>query len=222
MNAPSLARRLASLLPLSFLLGAVHCSGATLAEPTGDSGAPDSGTPHPPPPGVPTNHRPSPPTCPTARPPGINSDAGVPDAGLPTGNCSRDADCTQGTNGRCLPPQHNAAGDYCTYDACATDSDCGSGKLCECGTGDGTYGRTGNACLPGNCRVDSDCAGGGGFCSPTYDTSCGAYSGTVGYYCHTASDTCTNDSDCTEGGAGYCAWQPAVGKWACSYGFCAG
>lgn len=133
-----------------------------------------------------------------------------------------------GTNGRCLPPNGNASGDYCTYDACSSDGDCGTGKVCVCGAPEAPYGRAGNTCVQGNCQVDSDC-GATGYCSPTEATSCGSRSGVVGYYCHTAEDDCTNDSDCSGAsdggptqGPGYCAWQPTVGKWACSYGVCTG
>jgi len=173
----------------------------------------------------PTNHRPIADACATTRPPGVNQDAGT-DAGFP-GGCDNDSQCTQGTNGRCLPPQGNGAGDYCSYDQCATDNDCGAGKVCQCGATTPPYGRLGNSCVPGNCRTDSDC-GPGGFCSPTEATSCGSRSGVVGYYCHTPDDACNNDSDCTDAGmgvssaGGYCAWQPMVSHWQCSYGICTG
>jgi hypothetical protein len=82
--------------------------------------------------------------------------------------------------------------------------------------------RTGNACLPGNCHTDGDC-GAGSYCSPTFNTSCGPYSGVVGYYCHTTKDECTRDDQCGDGGrAGYCAYDQNVGKWACQYSVCAG
>jgi hypothetical protein len=141
-----------------------------------------------------------------------------------------DSDCTQGTNGRCLPPTGNGAGYQCTYDACSTDADCGAGKLCLCGTtlgitgSDGTPMRSGNKCLPADCRVDSDC-GPGGYCSPSYDTSCGPYSGYAGYHCHTTKDSCTTDESCGgsgNGGVPYCAWAPETASWTCSRTMCAG
>ncbi|HEY8075136.1 MAG TPA: hypothetical protein VIF62_13525, partial [Labilithrix sp.] len=109
------------------------------------------------------------------------------------------------------------------YDECFADSDCGSGKVCECGQaiGSGSTQRTGNACLAGNCRIDGDC-GAGSFCSPTYDTSCGPYNGTVGYYCHTPTDECTNDDQCSDGGFGYCAYDPMKSHWVCEHSICAG
>jgi hypothetical protein len=184
--------------------GGNHDGGATQ-----DGGAtPDDGVgPLPP-----TQHRPTADSCPTTRPPGVNEDAGLPDSGTFT-QCTNDAQCTQGTNGRCVRVLGSIYNLSCTYDGCFSDTDCAGGDVCECRP-------SGNACLAGNCRVDSDC-GAGGYCSPTLGF-CGNWGGISGYYCHTPADECTNDSDCTEGGAGYCAWQPTVARWACSYSQCAG
>ncbi len=212
-------------------LGVVHCGGTTTSA-TNDAGALPDGYVPPTPPGPPpanlpppTSHRPGAIACPTTRPAGLNADGGASDAGFP-GGCTVDSQCTSGKNGRCLPP--NRGGPHiCSYDACFVDDDCGAGKLCTCGDtlangSDGTPMRTGSVCLPGNCRTDGDC-GAGGYCSPTFDTSCGPYDGVQGYYCHTPNDACTNDDQCTDGGrAGYCAWQPALGKWACANTACAG
>jgi hypothetical protein len=49
--------------------------------------------------------------------------------------------------------------------------------------------------------------------------------GTVGYYCHTASDQCATDADCgnTDGAyTPYCAYDTTVGHWVCGSGVCAG
>jgi hypothetical protein len=76
--------------------------------------------------------------------------------------------------------------------------------------------------VPGNCHVDADCPGGAD-CSPTYDFTCGARYGVTGYYCHSCADACVNDSDCADGGAaGFCAYDPNTGHFACSYGVCSG
>jgi hypothetical protein len=232
-NSRSLRARIAVAGCVIASIAAAHCGGSTSSG--GGSGTSADGGPVPNPfdPGPtqpgPTDHRPTAPTCDSTRPAGLNADAGLPDSGVPIGQCARDADCTQGRNGRCLPPQHNAIGDYCSYDECSTDADCGAGKVCACGTSLGTYGssgtsmRTGNRCLPANCHVDADC-GVGGLCSPTYDTTCGAYNGVVGYYCHTPKDECSTDASCSDGGGvgAYCAWAPQSGKWICSHSFCAG
>ncbi len=155
------------------------------------------------------------------------------DAGFDGGGfgCRVDSQCTGGTNGRCMPTGMVI---MCTYDECTTDGQCSANQLCACGTDDGSDGRTANLCIPSNCRVDSDC-GSGGYCSPSWGTSCGALGGVVGYYCHTAgdlcaTDECTNDGDCkgTDAGGGigagdgYCAWDPMSSKWTCEYSVCSG
>jgi len=135
--------------------------------------------------------------------------------------CQSDDECTEGTNGRCLP---NRFQNECSYDDCFADSDCGGGAcLCRGARGGvGSYGA--NQCVGGNCGTDADC-GPGGYCSPSLG-DCGDYGGVVGYYCRTCEDECLDDSDCTEEtsvfGGGYCAYNPAVGHWACSYSQCAG
>jgi hypothetical protein len=159
--------------------------------------------------GFPEQHRATADACPATRPPSI-VDAGTPsDAGVfPGSDCQVDGDCTKGKNGRCM---YTRVGPTCTYDACAQDSECPSGNVCRCET-------TGNRCVAGNCATDAQCNNLG--CSPTFGTSCGPYSGVQGYYCHTVNDTCLNDSDCKEGGPGYCAYTG--NHWECSYGICAG
>jgi hypothetical protein len=134
--------------------------------------------------------------------------------------CHNDSQCTTGTNGRC----QQLAGlsyDYCacTYDTCATDSDCGAGETCACHGAPNTDG-SGNSCVPGNCRVDSDC-GPGGYCSPSYGgesiQGCPvAGRGLQGYYCHTVSDTCLDQSDCPNPFEESCAYSVAAGFWRCA------
>jgi hypothetical protein len=81
--------------------------------------------------------------------------------------------------------------------------------VCACGIA--------NQCKKGNCRLDSDC-GQGGYCSPAIDT-CGAV---LGYYCHSASDECVNDEDCTNRDGGLqrylgCLPDPSTSfsRWVC-------
>lgn len=125
-------------------------------------------------------------------------------------SCNKDSDCG-GTNARCH--RGPRMGTYCTSDACVSDTDCGPGKVCECGTG--------NQCLPANCHVDADC--GGRSCSPTAAETCGNMSGTVGYYCHTAKDDCVDDAECTTAAAaGRCTYKPTAAHWTCSYEMCVG
>ncbi len=160
----------------------------------------------------PTQHRETAIACPaTPRAPGYDK----PDAAPGTsGKCEHDSDCTAGKNGRCRPPGH--AESYCTYDACGSDADCGSGKVCECNSWEG------NACLPANCHTDGDCGGLG--CSPTRGETCGNMGGTVGYYCHTKKDDCVEDSDCKKKGdtQGMCVYSPAGARWTCNYDACVG
>jgi hypothetical protein len=161
---------------------------------------------------VPDNHRPVAEACPggpgTMHPPQPGVDAGA------FGQCASDFDCSDGLNGRCIASR---LGQSCTYDACFVDADCPGGGVCACG---GVAGQ-GNHCLSAGCRVDADCPQ--STCSPTFD-SCGAYSGVIGYDCHTPNDTCVNDSDCGSSnlGAGYCMFDPVVLHWLCGYGQCVG
>jgi hypothetical protein len=130
-------------------------------------------------------------------------------AGL--GDCSVDSDCTTGTNGRCAESNGGALRCSCTYDTCIHDTDCVTGQTCACH--DSAYMGGGNACTPGNCRVDGDC-GAGGYCSPSYNTmSCG---GLAGYYCHTATDACLDDGDCSATSSyAVCTYVASAGHWQC-------
>lgn len=162
----------------------------------------------------PEQHRASAEACPMDRPASSVTDG--------MGQCSSDSDCTEGINGRCYNSRFETV---CSYDTCFSDSECGD-SACICRGGSGGVGSFGaNRCIGGGCQTDSDC-GAGGFCSPSFG-DCGDFGGTVGYFCRTCEDECLNDSDCTEetgpfGGGGYCAFNPAVGHWACSYSQCAG
>jgi hypothetical protein len=124
-----------------------------------------------------------------------------------------DSQCTAGTNGRCYESTGGALFCACTYDTCMHDTSCATGQVCACHGSQYTNG-LGNTCKPGNCRVDADC-GAGGYCSPSYDTaSCGSL---AGYYCHTPTDECIDDSDCaTTGGPAVCAYSSTAGHWQCT------
>lgn len=165
-------------------------------------------------PSVPERHRSAETMCDNSRAPGNPPDP--TDQGV---SCMTDADCTDGANGRCGGNGHD--GWYCTYDECFADADCGMGATCECGGG---FRSDHNVCLSGACSTDADC-GETGFCSPTQG-SCGAYFGTIGYFCHTCDDECVNDSDCSNAAGdpwgSYCAYDDGVGHWRCSDSQCAG
>jgi hypothetical protein len=133
-------------------------------------------------------------------------------AGAGSGTCTRHADCTAGVNGKC------AAGDVgrttfyysCYYDSCATDADCDPGKICYC------TGSSAARCLrTGNCQTDADCGGGAySYCSPSRSWDCSGYHPVDGFHCHTASDSCMDDSDCT--GTDYCNFNVYDGTWKCT------
>jgi hypothetical protein len=161
---------------------------------------------------VPEKHRAAPVACDDQRPPGGGR------AFFVGSECTQDAECSAGHNGRCQDFRGTSA---CTYDECAVDADCSSSGPCAC---EGAFWSDANACLPGNCRIDADCSGGGGYCSPTFG-DCGNYSGVIAYYCHTPEDNCIDDSDCGGNemqGPGYCMYRPELGHWECGYGQCVG
>lgn len=147
--------------------------------------------------GVPLRHRAAGSTCPSERGPGNG-------AGFGAGECAMDTDCTAGDNGRCLVTGP-APFSYCSYDECFDDSDC-NGLPCECRTSAASF--FANVCVAdSNCQVDSDC-GPGGYCSPSrFEQWCGS-----AYYCHTAADTCVNDTDCENSG---CNYDAQAGHWSC-------
>ncbi|HKP57311.1 MAG TPA: hypothetical protein VJV78_11355 [Polyangiales bacterium] len=132
----------------------------------------------------------------------------------PSTGCTSDAECTQGTNGRCGP--NNRGVRSCNYDQCFADGECTKGGPCVCAPG----GQGNNVCFMGNCQTDADC-GANGYCSPSFG-SCGNYAGVVAYYCHSCKDECVDDADCSSQGGGYCAYEPTAGYWKCSMSQCVG
>ncbi len=203
-------------------------------DPAPDAGAPPQGDA-----AVPLNHRAAPACCSSQRdsgPPGQPYRPGYASSLAPdAGGCTSDSDCTAGVNGRCFPFEGIFGPGGCSYDECFTDSTCGSKTPCSCRSyfSSPTLGgpdNGANVCVPGgNCAVDSDC-GPGGFCSPSQSDRC-LYD--PHYYCHTALDTCENDSDCPAappecndaGQCGcptysVCAYDTQAQHWACKQGVC--
>jgi hypothetical protein len=160
---------------------------------------------------VPEKHRTTHGSCPSADTPAPGTVTYGPKAITPPGPaCKSKADCKDKANGRCSQG-------HCTYDNCYEDKDCGK-TVCECRQD----GINGYFCKGGDCAVDADC-GANGYCSPSWSMTCGAFSGVVGFYCHTASDECTDDSECVkETVQGYCAFDSAAKHWRCGYGHCVG
>jgi hypothetical protein len=202
-----------SVLPLLIVLLAA-CGGRNLATPNDSDLGDHLPTPPPPDGGPPKEHRPTAGICPL-RPAGMM----CPFDGVPPdmGGCRSDSDCSGGVNGRCEGVQ---AGCFCTYDTCQSDHDCKPNQVCACAPPLRSGSTLGNTCLDGNCHVDSDC--GAYDCSPSLGPGCIPMLPLVGYFCHTASDTCTNDSDCQTTGVGYCAYHPELGHWACMHATCGG
>jgi hypothetical protein len=177
---------------------------------------------------VPLNHRATGACCPSQRGPG------PPTQPYPTGvaspgpdSCSSDSQCTGAVNGRCFPFAGLVGNGGCSYDQCFTDSNCASGTPCICRSSSSD--NSPNVCAPpGNCVVDSDC-GPGGYCSPTegcdYCAQGSENCASAPYYCHTASDTCINDTDCPSVDGGEfsitaCAYNPPAQRWACKQLVC--
>jgi hypothetical protein len=126
--------------------------------------------------------------------------------------CQADGDCTTGTNGRCLATKVAVRTNYCSYDTCFEDADCG-GKVCTCRE----FASDANRCQDGNCKVDADC-GAGGYCSPSVDPDKTNF-GFTGWWCHTKSDECIDDTDCIgkdKKQNGKCAYDPKTSHWSCS------
>jgi hypothetical protein len=154
---------------------------------------------------VPDDHRPAGATCPTGRGAGALASMCPYDGGVQL-SCAKDGDCTAGDNGRCIPTPGVACAPECSYDTCRSDADChGTPCVCRASGADPAP----NACAPGNCAVDSDC-GPGGYCSPSgLLDACG-----LGFYCHTASDACLDNADCTSSES--CTFDTHTLAWACS------
>jgi hypothetical protein len=159
---------------------------------------------------VPLNHRPASVTCPTGR---GTEDGQWGDAGGPPGTCSRDSDCTAGTNGRCIVSGFGAQQLACSYDACASDTDC-AGTACVCRSS-ATDTRP-NVCgsSQSDCRVDSDC-GPNGYCSPTESSGSYCYGTLTMFACHTPQDECIDDADCVAEGA--CNYDTTLKRWKCGH-----
>jgi hypothetical protein len=188
---------------------ATNASAGTVGADSADAGTHvDAG------PRVPKNHRPSATACPTGRGTG-NSPPLSPDCPLDGGlvDCVSDTDCSGGKNGRCFP-DHFHCSTGCQYDDCFTDSDCSGNAPCDCRASASDADQ--NFCVTGSgCRVDADC-GDNGYCSPSLVYAfCECDNCEHGYFCHTPSDTCVDDSDCDKSGT--CNYDQLAQRWQCDY-----
>jgi hypothetical protein len=156
---------------------------------------------------VPKDHRASVVACPTARGAG---NAAKLDASPPPG-CNQDSECTMGQNGRCLLNGWGFTA-ACSYDDCYADSECPGNVACVCR--ESANDSLPNVCALGSgCRIDSDC-GPCGYCSPSGNP----FFRRIESFCHTAGDTCTDDSDCQSNPGSCqqgCNFDPQAGHWSC-------
>lgn len=187
-------------LALALALVAAACGEASSETSSGTTGGLFAGR-------TPEHHRGAPEECAAARP-AVN-------ASIPGGTCAADADCAEGENGRCVYT-FSEPSTVCSYDACAADSDCGGAQVCDC-RNEASY--NANTCFHGNCQLDADC-GAGGFCSPSavlVASNCTTTidPGSFGYFCHTPSDECLDDSDCPEPSPSACVFTVEKMRWAC-------
>jgi hypothetical protein len=149
-------------------------------------------------------HRPVPGVCPVPPDDGIGAGGQPPAAG-----CTFDADCQDGSNGRCVvdnPLPEVATAIYCIY-SCQTDDDCSDGQVCSC---EGTFVSNGTGepitlgvCRPGTCGSDGECAAGSLCIAPVY-SFCGVQRPSQ-YHCQTPEDECAGAADCD--GFSYCEYQ---------------
>jgi hypothetical protein len=135
-------------------------------------------------------------------------------------NCTADAECNSGPNGKCI---HGVSYDDlgtettrcdCAY-ACAGDDDCGEGSFCLPpavlpGLPDWPI------CWAGECATNSDCGECGECGLGAFNDGCGyAHAAT----CRTADDQCGGNEACAEL-AGEC-FPDSLGTWTCQYPGCA-
>lgn len=164
---------------------------------------------------------------PLPRPAGSATADGGPDASI---ECTLDTECTTSADGRCNELRssvwygNESLGTRCTYDACTTDDQCGTG-VCGCDLGFAGQ----NVCLPqGNCRIDADCSQGQvcAFSRPFVVSAPGVIvtgneqgggSGvpreSLGWFCTTAQDECRPGQRIDGGASEGCVYGTDQGRW---------
>ena len=127
--------------------------------------------------------------------------------------CLDDADCTQATNGRCLPlldVKENFCGgaiplgNVCRYDQCRTDADCTAqapaGATVSTCVPSGAFGLYDATCVYGGCRTDADCSlYPGGSCQYGQAATNGVCSLRNVLFCAYPSDACQVTNNATTG-----------------------
>jgi hypothetical protein len=127
--------------------------------------------------------------------------------------CLKDADCTQSTNGRCLPlldVEENFCGgaiplgNVCRYDQCRTDADCTAeapaGATVSSCVPSGAFGLYNATCIYGGCRTNADCGlHPGGSCQYGQAATNGVCSLRNVLFCAYPSDSCQVTNNATTG-----------------------
>lgn len=136
-------------------------------------------------------HRPAAVDCDDPLPREVSGTAVVPldpDAGAVI-QCNRDEDCTDAPHGYCEATPGGGVefvvGSFCNY-GCITDSECGEGMICECGSPVGH-------CVLAQCKTDADCACDSTCMRVEWNDGCGP---TSQYLCQSPDDACIAHDDC--------------------------
>jgi hypothetical protein len=128
--------------------------------------------------------------------------------------CSDDAECADGTAGRCISTRATyfgcggavPIGNKCNYAECAADADClpstpQGATLAACVPA-GALGLYTAACIYGGCRTDQDCTlHPGGECRFGEAATHGTCDRRRVLFCAYPSDPCGSDSDCQQAGS---------------------
>jgi hypothetical protein len=104
--------------------------------------------------------------------------------------CTGDADCTAAANGYCAIELPVRELPRCEY-GCVSDSECGPGSVCLCGTDIGQ-------CAPATCVRGAECAA--AFACLQTEDDCGR----ARVHCETPLDECRSNLDCV---GGRCFWN---------------
>jgi hypothetical protein len=132
--------------------------------------------------------------------------------------CLGDSNCEGGAPCQCRASSLSGAANTCvTGSNCQVDSDCGPGSycspsvlsLCFC-MSTALCGDSGGGCYAASGATTGPPPGPGWTSIPC---SCGDGCG-HGFFCHTCSDTCVDDSDCDGGGT--CNYDTLNHRWDCS------
>lgn len=128
-------------------------------------------------------------------------------------SCTTDAECTAGTNGKCISGM-GQIGSYCGCEyACASDADCKADQACVCKE----QAKVGHStCAPASCRTDADCDSGRCGVS-SHHNGCGTE---VALACRSSADRCASDADCGERPCRVSSRGEGTPVWECQTSVC--